>query len=309
MPSSVPTVVVIGSLNLDYIANVQRLPKPGETLAASALIRRFGGKGANQALAARRQGAAVAMIGCLGKDADGESYRERFTRAGIDMIHVHSVGREPTGTALIAVDAEAENLIIVAPGANGRVTPAMVRKAKGLIGKSGALLAQLEVPVPAVLAAMKAANQAGVPVVFNPSPFRKDFPWGGVSLDFVVVNESEAGQLLRKPVQDVVRTPKKWRTALRRRRIGNLIVTRGARSTWILNSDGLVEVPSYPVTPVDTVGAGDAFAGTLTAHLAGGAHLERAVMLGNAAGALATLKSGAQEAIPTAVATRRLTLP
>lgn len=301
-----PKVVVIGSLNLDIIATVDRLPSAGETLAASGLMRRFGGKGANQALAARRQGAAVTMIGCVGDDAEGGTYRARFEKAGINLAHVRSVKSQPTGTAMIAVDAKAENLIIVAAGANGFVTPSMVRKARLEIEGAGVLLAQLEVPVPAVVAAMKVANRADVLVVFNPSPLRRDIPWGDVSLDVVIVNETEAGELFRKPAADMAAHPKRWLAAMRRRGMETLIVTRGAEPTLVLNSEGLREVPAYKVGPVDTVGAGDAFAGAVAAHLARGSSVLEAVACGNAAGALATLKPGAQEAIPTSSATRRL---
>lgn len=306
MPKPQAQVVVVGSLNVDIIATVERLPAAGETVPADGLVRRFGGKGANQALAARRQGAAVSMIGSVGGDADGVAYLERFEQAGIEVFHVHQAPRHPTGTALIAVDAKAENLIVVAPGANGRVTSGAVRKARSAIEESGALLAQLEVPQEAVLTAMKIANRAGVPVVFNPSPFRQDFPWGEARIDVAIVNETEAEQLFRRPVNQLADEASKWRVAMRRRKIGALVVTRGSRPTWLLEGSRVISIASAKVRPVDTVGAGDAFAGTLTAHLAAGASLEEAVRYGNAAGALATLKAGAQEALPSLAKTRRI---
>lgn len=309
MAATSKSVVVLGSLNMDIIASVERLPGAGETIAAKGLIRRFGGKGANQALAARKQGTAVAMIGCVGEDADGAAYRARFEKAGIEMQHVRAVKTQPTGTALIAVDARAENQIIVAAGANGAVSPAMVRAAQSAIKSASALLVQLEVPVPAVVAAMKIANREGVPVVFNPSPFRKDFPWGEVEIDFVIVNETEARQVFCRQVLDLQHSPKKWRTAMQQRRIENLVVTRGPDSTWLLNKEGVFEIPAFRVRPIDTVGAGDAFAGTLTACLAEGASPLDAIGFGNAAGALATSKSGAQEAMATAQAIRLLLKP
>ncbi len=305
MTASSNSVVVLGSLNMDIIASVERLPGAGETIAAKGLIRRFGGKGANQALAARKQGGAVTMIGCVGEDADGAAYRARFEKAGIDMQHVRAVKTQPTGTAVIAVDARAENQIIVAAGANGAVSPAMVRAAKPAIQEAAVLLVQLEVPVPAVVAAMKIANREGVPIVLNPSPFRKDFPWGHLAIDYVIVNEGEALQLFRRPASDLPHSPKKWRAAMRRRQIKNLVVTCGADSTWLLNESGIAEVPTFKVSPIDTVGAGDAFAGTLTACLARGASALDAIAIGNAAGALATMKSGAQEAMATAATIRR----
>ncbi len=277
-----PRLAVVGSLNVDLIATVERLPRAGETIAASGLVRRFGGKGANQALAAARQGAQVSMIGCVGDDADGRAYREHFERQGIECTGLSVAKRELTGTALIAVDATAENLIVVAPGANGCLRAADVRRQREKIARAGALLVQLEVPLPAVLEAMRIANRAGVPVVFNPSPWRADFPWGGPRIDVVIVNEGEA-TALRK---------------LRVAQIGTLVITRGALPTRCLSPDGEFEVPALRVKPVDTVGAGDAFAGTLTTALAHGRTPREAIARANCAGALTTLQPGAQEALP-----------
>lgn len=279
-----PRLAVVGSLNVDLIAAVERLPRAGETIAASGLVRRFGGKGANQALAAARQGAQVAMIGCVGDDADGRAYREHFERERIDCTGLSVAKRELTGTALIAVDAAAENLIVVASGANGCLRAADVRRQREKITHAQVLVVQLEVPLPAVLEAMRLANRAGVPVIFNPSPWRAEFPWDAARIDVAVVNEGEA-TALRK---------------LRSLQIGTLVVTRGSRPTRCLSPEGEFEVPALRVKPVDTVGAGDAFTGTLATGLARGLTLRDAIARANCAGALATLKPGAQEALPSA---------
>ena len=301
--SSPPRVVVVGSLNLDLIAQVERLPAAGETVPASDLLRRFGGKGANQAVAAARQGAAVTMIGCVGDDADGAAYRKHLAhREGINVRAIRTIPRTPTGTALIAVDRRGQNSIVVVAGANARLTAATVRMQATIIRRANALLAQLEVPLPAAMEAMRIANAAGVPVLFNPSPLRADFPWGRVALHTVIVNELEARQIFGRPVADLARTTTAWRRALTKRRITQLLVTRGAKSTLCLTAEKCVAVPTMRVRPVDTVGAGDAFAGTFTARLADGCALEEAVALANCAGALTTLKSGAQEAMPTCAA-------
>lgn len=302
--SNSPRVVVVGSLNVDLIAQVSRLPAAGETVPASALLRRFGGKGANQAVAAARQGAAVTMIGCLGDDADGAAYREHLVREGISIRAVGKIPRTPTGTALIAVDQCGQNCIVVVAGANARLTAAAVRAQAAIIRRANALLAQLEVPLPAVLEAMRLANAVGVPVVFNPSPLRADFPWGRVALHTVIVNEIEAQQIFGRSVGDLMRKAKVWRHELAKRQISQLLVTRGAQSTLCLTAEECFGVPTQRVRPVDTVGAGDTFAGTFTARMAEGCSLAEAVALANCAAALATLKPGAQEAMPTRLATQ-----
>lgn len=289
-----PRIAVVGSLNVDLIASVERLPRAGETIAASGLVRRFGGKGANQALAAARQGAHVAMIGCVGDDADGRAYREHFEREGIDCSGLSVAKRALTGTALIAVDAAAENLIVVAPGANGCLRATDVRRQREKIASADVLLGQLEVPLAAVLEAMRLANRAKVPVVFNPSPWRADFPWGKHRIEVAVLNEQEAGALLGQT------SCARARAKLDALGVGTLVVTRGARPTQCVSGSGVFDVPTLAVKPVDTVGAGDAFAGTLATALAQGLALPDAILRANCAGALATLKPGAQEALPTA---------
>jgi ribokinase len=300
-------VVVVGSLNLDLIARVVRLPTPGETVPATSLLRRFGGKGANQAVAAARQGASVTMIGGVGDDTGGAAYRKHLARhEGINVRALRILPGSPTGTALIAVDHFGQNNIIVVAGANARLTAADVRAQAAVIRRADALLAQLESPLPAVLEAMRLARAADVPVVFNPSPLRSDFPWGRVELHTVIVNEPEARRIFGRPADNLARRPAAWRQKLAERRIEQLLITRGARSTLCLTAERFLEVPTLPVRPVDTVGAGDAFAGTFTARLAEGCDLPEAVALANCAGALATLKPGAQEAIPTRSETRRV---
>lgn len=299
--STSPTrIVVVGSLNIDLIARVHRLPGPGETVAAHTLLRRFGGKGANQAVAAARQGAAVTMIGCVGDDADGAEYCKRL--AVQEKINVHGIvciAGEPTGTALIAVDGQGQNNIVVAAGANAKLTAAIIRASAKTIRRAKVLLTQLEAPLPAVLAAIRIANSATIPVVFNPSPLRNDFPWGDVALHTVIVNELEARQIFGCPVGGIAKNLNKWRRQLAARRITQLLITRGARSTICLTNERYFTTPTLKVKPVDTVGAGDAFAGTFATRLAEGFPLEDAIVKANHAGALTTLKPGAQEAMPT----------
>jgi ribokinase len=298
-------VVVVGSLNIDYIASVKRLPAAGETVAATGLVQRFGGKGANQAVAAARQGAKVSMIGCVGADDAGRAYCQRLRAEGIDANGVAATRRALTGTALIAVDQAAENSIIVAAAANGELRPADVRAQQKRIASSDLLLLQFEVPMRTVIEAVRIANRARVPVVLNPSPLRDGFPWGKCELDTLIANAGEAQAIFGLRLDDLPRGLARWQRALARRRIERLIVTQGAKSTLCLSRAGYLKVPTLPVRPVDTVGAGDAFAGAFAARRAEGADILSAIRHANCAGGLATLKPGAQEAIPSRIRTER----
>ena len=299
-----PKVVVVGSLNVDYIASVQRLPSPGQTIAASNLIRRFGGKGANQAIAAARQGAKLRLIGCLGDDPDGSDYLDRLKQESISVVGISRVASQRTGTALISVDERGENIIIVAAGANGALRPAAIIDQEAAIKGAGAVLLQFETPMGTNVAAIFRANRAGVPVVLNPSPFQSGFPWGRCTIDTLIANAGEAKAIFGISFGHKSRLGE-VRRALDKRKIAKLIVTQGAKPTLCFPGDECVEVPTLQVRPVDTVGAGDAFAGTFTARQAEGLDFISAVRLANCAGALTTLKPGAQEATPTRAATER----
>jgi ribokinase len=303
-------VVVVGSLNIDYIAAVEHLPVAGETVLATGLVRRFGGKGANQAVAAARQGASVGMIGCVGADDAGRAYCQRLRAEGISVTGVTATNRALTGTALIAVDKAAENSIIVAAGANGEMKPAAIRAQQRRIASADILLLQLEVPMATVIEAVHVANRANVLVVLNPSPMRDGFPWGNCRLDTLIVNAGEAQAIFKLRPDCMPAGLAKWQRALAQRRIERLIITQGARPTFCISAGGYLKVPTLAVRPVDTVGAGDAFAGAFAARRAGGADLVSAIRHANCAGALATLRPGAQESIPdkalTEKAVRRL---
>lgn len=295
-----PTVAVVGSLNIDLVAAVKRLPRPGETVAAGGITKLFGGKGANQAIAAARQDTNVSFLGCVGGDADGRAYRQRLRAEGIDIAGISTNRGALTGTAIIGVDDSAENLIMVAPEANGCVSAKMIERHRRKIASAAALLLQFEIPTEAILTAIRIANAGGVPTILNPSPFREDFPWGDVKLDVVIVNEGEAESVTDLKAGTIRRQARRWQDALRAKNIKRLIVTRGHRSTLTRDVTGdFREIKTYSVQPVDTVGAGDAFAGCFAAALARGVAIDAAIERANCAGALATLKPGAQESIPT----------
>ncbi|WP_210480499.1 PfkB family carbohydrate kinase [Naasia sp. SYSU D00948] len=268
-------VVVVGSLNVDSVVTVERHPKPGETVLGGDLRTLWGGKGANQAVAAARAGAAVTMVGRVGDDAFGGRYVDRLRELGIDVTGVRVDPDGVTGHAAIAVAADGENTIIVSPGANGRVTVQDLAPVDAL-GDGDVLLAQLELDLGVVADAARRAARAGARVVLNLAPYA-DLPADVLALaDPVVVNEHE-GELLE-------------RAGLRPPSLLTTLGGDGAR--W-----GDLSVPAAPVERVvDTTGAGDAFCGALAAALAAGADREEALRAAAAAGAEAVGWVGAQPA-------------
>jgi ribokinase len=282
MKKARPNVVVIGSLNIDYTLRVTRIPAPGETLTARSMFSCLGGKGANQAIAAARAGAKVALIGCVGEDESGTRYLEALKNEGIDIRGIER-SSTPTGVAFIVVDDAGENSIIVNPGANHEVTKAQVERHAALIREADALLLQLECPLPVVRFAAEIASAAGIRVILNPSPLTEAFLAERVEVDVLIVNEGEAQRL----------APNR---KLQEAKCRQLVITRGGGSTLHVTEGGQVEYVPPKVSPVDTVGAGDAFAGAFA--VASSEEQAHAVAFANAAGALATQKAGAQPSIP-----------
>jgi ribokinase len=292
-------VVVLGSLNYDCFAVVDEFPKPGQTLAAKMLDFNLGGKGANQAVAAARQGANVSMIGCVGDDSAGTAYIAYLKRRKVQTTGIIVRQEEHTGTAMIFVrKRDGENTIVVGGGANETLRPSEVEAQQPLIAMGRIMLAQFEVPMDCVVAGLKLAKPMGTATCLNPSPWRDDFPWGEVELDFVIVNEDEAAALLGR--QPFYLSDEDWvLPKMRDMRIETLIVTRGESSTLAFSNLLVsIEVPTMKVQPVDTVGAGDCFAGTFAARWADNREFHNSVRAANVAGALATLERGTQEAIP-----------
>lgn len=277
METTRPSIVVVGSLNVDHTLRVPRIPAPGETLTSSSMLTCFGGKGANQAVAAARAGGRVAMIGCVGMDDFGTRYIEVLKAEGIDTSGVLR-SETPTGSAFIALDDAGENSIIVNPGANHAITVADIEKHAELIRGADALLLQLECPLPVVRRAAEIAREAGVKVLLNPSPLSEAFLADRFEVDVLIVNEGEAAKIM--PDGD-----------FKQARCSQLIMTRGAESTLHMTADRVETFAPPKVTPVDTVGAGDTFAGAFA--------VSGDITFANAAGALATLKAGAQPSIPT----------
>ncbi len=289
-------VVVVGSANMDFTIQVDRPPQQGETIFGRGLLVSFGGKGANQAVAARRAGANVIFIGKVGQDRYGEEIRKNLETMGIDGTGVISDPTCNTGTAYILVDPSGENQIVVVPGCNHRLTPDDLQNGDRLL--SGViLLLQLETPHETVGWALRRAKEKGMRTILNPAPAtplpREDFS----SVDLLTPNELEASTLTGVPVRDRNGAEKAGERLLELG-CGDVIITLGARGALWVGKGGARYFPAFSVRSVDSTGAGDAFNGALAAALAEGQALEKAIPVANAAGALATTRRGAQESLP-----------
>ncbi|MCZ7436734.1 PfkB family carbohydrate kinase [Micromonospora sp. WMMC241] len=289
-----PDVVVFGSLNTDLVLDVPVLPAAGQTVLGGRLRVHSGGKGANQAVAAADAagptGPGVRMVGRVGDDGYGRRMRADLTAAGVDTGDVTVDTDEPSGTALILVDAAGENLIAVAAGANGAVDVDDARRAAVGLGPGDVAVCQLEVPQPAVRALVVAARAAGARSVCNAAPAAALAPDLLAALDVLVVNESEAHAVFGAEI----RTPEAAGTAAGRAGCA-VVVTLGAAGAVFAGPHGRPgRCPAPAVPVVDTVGAGDAFVGALAVALAGGADLATAVGAGVAAGSRAVTRSGAR---------------
>lgn len=290
-------ITIIGSINLDLIARVERLPAPGETVPGHGFSTAPGGKGANQALAARRAGAAVRMVGAVGKDAFAAEALSLLADAGVDLAYVKETAA-PTGTAMILVGGDGENMIAVVPGANGEVSP-QDAEAAGL-REGGFVLLQHEIPLSTVEAALNAARSAGAVSLLNTAPFHAEAAGFLVLADYVIANETEFDLYATELALEGANREDKMR-AFAHRTGRRLVVTLGAKGVLAATKQGFLHVPAPSITPVDTVGAGDTFCGYLAAGLAEGLELEAALRQAAVAGALACLKPGAQPAIPLRV--------
>jgi ribokinase len=289
-------IVVIGSINLDLIATVDRLPRPGETVPGGDFRTASGGKGANQALAARRAGGEVRMVGAVGKDAFAAAALALLREGGVDLSKVREM-HLATGTALILVDAAGENVIAVVPGANGCVLPGDLAAAG--LGKGDFVLLQHEIPLETVRAALADARKAGAVSILNTAPFRAEAADFLAEADYVIANESEFDLYA-----DALALPGGDRESRMRAFAGRtgrtLVVTLGGEGALAAGPGGTARAEALTITPLDTVGAGDTFCGYFAASLAAGQALEQALRRAAAAGSLACLKPGAQPAIPLA---------
>ncbi len=292
-------IAVVGSLNMDLVALAPRAPETGETVSGTGFRTVCGGKGANQAYAAARLGGSMAMIGRVGDDAFGRACVTNLEKAGADCSGVCRTAGTPTGVALIVVDSQARNRIVVVPGSNGLVTPADVRAAGAAIRGAKVLLVQLEIPTDAVEEAMRIAREAGVTVVLDPAP-AVPLPPAMIALaDIMVPNQHEAAILTGIPVEDRDSALEAAK-ALRESGVARAVVKLGAGGVMLLDADGPFFTGAFRVEAVDTTAAGDAFAGGLAATLARGKNLREAIRSACAVGALSVTRLGAQDSMPDA---------
>jgi ribokinase len=285
-------LLVVGSLNMDLVVNIARHPQIGETILGGKFSTFPGGKGANQAVAAARMGAAVKMIGRVGQDGFGDELRASAAKDGIDIHYVAVDKHEATGVALITVDTLGQNTIVVASEANLALTPQDLHAAKTAFVNADVLVTQLESPLETVSEALSLAQEHGLKVVLNPAPAQLLSAELLSKVDYLIPNEREAMQVVgAETLESAI-------DQLLGLGVRNLIITLGEKGVLIITSDGRRQIPAYAVKAIDTVAAGDAFVGAFATGLAEGMNIEEAVHFGNAAAAISVTRHGAQPSLP-----------
>ena len=299
MATSMGRVFVAGSINMDVVATADRHPRIGETVAGNAVLYFPGGKGANQAVAAAKLGAPTTLIGRIGKDAFGGELRAFLAAQGVDLSFVQETAEAHTGTAIITV-ANADNTIVVIPGANALVSAADV--AAPALAKGDIAVSQFEIPLPAIGAFFKRARAAGATTILNPAP-AMEFDAELLDLvDILILNESELGLLARTELHDTD-DPARFIEAARSLQTGAdkiICVTLGKRGVLALVDGEPVIIPGRAVEAVDTTGAGDCFVGAVAAQLAGGQSIRDALGYANVAASICVQRMGAAPSMPTA---------
>lgn len=292
------SIVVFGSINMDLVARTPRLPAAGETLTGHSFATAPGGKGANQAVACARLGVKTHMVGRVGGDVFGEALRENLISTGVDATFVTTDVDIASGVAQIAIDDQAENNIIIVPGANGTVGEDDLRSLGQVLNEASFLLMQLEIPLEVVISATKIAQQKNVSVILDPAPARQLPDELYPLIDILTPNETEAAILVDFQVNDLGSTQRAAKKILAKG-VTRVIIKMGSKGVFTMDTQGGQFHPAIPVRAIDTVAAGDAFNGALAAALCEGKPFEEAIHWGLAGGALAVTKTGAQEAMPS----------
>lgn len=288
-------IVIIGSINMDLVLRVPRMPQPGETLAAGQLQTIPGGKGANQAVACARLGSTpVAMIGCVGDDVFGAALRAALRVDKIEDTHVHTIAATASGVASILVDAAGQNSIVLAAGANACLSPAHIDAARDVIAQAKIIVLQLEIPLATVQHALALAAELGKVVVLNPAPAQVLPRALLAQVTYLIPNEIEAAMLVGEPVLEPALALARLRTC----GASNVLLTLGAQGVYAGLAGGACLYPAQPVVAVDTTAAGDTFIGGFVAALAEGQAQAQAIGLGQRAAAMSVTRPGAQASIP-----------
>lgn len=290
-------LVVLGSINADHILNINQFPQPGETVIGQQYKVAFGGKGANQAVAAGRSGADIAFIACVGADDIGERIRQQLATDRIDTQPIEAIADRTTGVALIFVNAEGENVIGIDAGANAAVTPDYLNRYRQRVIDADALLMQLESPLETVIAAAKLAKQHQTQVILNPAPACELPDELLAIIDMITPNETEAQRLTGIAVNNDT-DAERAANILHDKGIGCVIITLGSRGVWLSENGKGKLVPGFKVKAVDTIAAGDTFNGALVTALLEGKVMSDAVRFAHAAAAIAVTRPGAQPSVP-----------
>ncbi|CAI0854550.1 ribokinase [Serratia fonticola] len=290
-------LVVLGSINADHILNINQFPQPGETVIGQQYKVAFGGKGANQAVAAGRSGADIAFIACVGADDIGERIRQQLATDRIDTQPIEAIADSTTGVALIFVNAEGENVIGIDAGANAAVTPEYLNRYRQRVIDADALLMQLESPLETVIAAAKLAKQHQTQVILNPAPACELPDELLAMVDMITPNETEAQRLTGIAVNNNA-DAERAASILHDKGIGCVIITLGSRGVWLSENGKGKLVPGFKVKAVDTIAAGDTFNGALVTALLEGKVMSDAVRFAHAAAAIAVTRPGAQPSVP-----------
>jgi len=300
-PMSTGNIVVVGSLNSDLVASVNRFPDAGETVMGTGFQMNPGGKGGNQAVAAARLGGAVAMIGAVGDDAFGNAQLASLQREGIDVNGVERIRDQPTGTALIEVDQGGENRIVVVPGANGKLNPDHILKHKGLIEAASVVLVQLEIPLDTVSVVVDLAWNTEAPMVLDPAPAVTLSDRLLEEIDFLTPNLGELGVLSGKAFNDAdpLELISEGARELLGKGMSNIIVKLGARGALWVNEHQSHHWPARKVDVVDSTAAGDCFNAAFAVALCEGRSVKDAGEFAVNAAALSVTQSGAQQSMPT----------
>lgn len=293
-----PRVLVFGSINMDLVAKVPRLPVPGETLLGHSFTTVPGGKGANQAVAVARLEVPTAIVGRVGNQF-GQELLQNLQSDRVQTSGIYTDLSNTSGVAIIAVDDNAENHIIVIPGVNGNIGEEDIERLMQQLPTASILLLQLEIPLSTVQKAAQAAQQAGVKVILDPAPAPTELPSELYPLvDIITPNAVEAGQLVDFTVNSP-ESAEKAALVLQQRGVNTAIIKLGAKGVFCATLEEKFFTPAFSVKAVDTVAAGDAFNGGLAAALSQGYSLREAVTWGAATGALSATKAGAQSSLPT----------